>query len=67
MHPCDRCGKETEVTMASPLDAKEICHACYQEERSRQEEELEEVAVGGGGCDPTGIGRLWRDGINFYR
>ncbi|HKZ51654.1 MAG TPA: hypothetical protein VJ085_00085 [Candidatus Acidoferrales bacterium] len=65
MHCCERCGKETDVTMTSPLDGKEICHACYEEESSRHEEQEEETV--GVGADPTGIGRLWRDGINYYR
>jgi len=65
MHCCERCGKETDVTMSSPWDGKEICHACYEEESTRRKEQEEEVAAVG--CDPTGIGRLWRDGINYYR
>ncbi len=63
MNICDRCAQETDVTMTSPLDGKEICHACFEEEKE-QYEQPEEVGVV---RDPSGIGPLWRDGINYYR
>lgn len=70
MPRCDKCGKETSVTIRSIFNADRLCPGCKEKERKRPIYEKGPPA-GMEGAGPQhnlpGIAGPGKDGINFYR